>query len=416
MFFLPFGSVRRFKGEVAAIRRHNNGVPARREPAPHSGVWFAQRPFKGERVESRSRFVKGAFPVRAPEKPKQRLIYRQARYGSGFKGCLHKVVTISKARGSESCLFLEVFSRPGSQGPGNFICSTVVMTLEGQSALLEATPADSALQDHGPRSTERGLASAPASPPAPIFSKSQQTHPSSLFICPRPAPVSPVDWHPPSPWDRKLHGLHAPVPPMPAPGVPQCQEDSPEVGLEITRCLVPTTTVTAGICPWPLPGLSSPSQRTDFRAAGLRALRVQTHQETRAPAPWMENESREGLGPGGLVEAVWSSGEGERGSPSSLSSVLPTPGQAGCTQGPDRMPCPRAQSPCVSWKPHLIQPRRPGPSPSWLEHPDLHRWAPSLGRVSRQAGGAGNAARVTVKERGLLWDRGHWPALEHWLC
>ena len=126
MFFLPFGSVRRFKGEVAAIRRHNNGVPARREPAPHSGVWFAQRPFKGERVESRSRFVKGAFPVRAPEKPKQRLIYRQARYGSGFKGCLHKVVTISKARGSESCLFLEVFSRPGSQGPGNFICSTVV--------------------------------------------------------------------------------------------------------------------------------------------------------------------------------------------------------------------------------------------------------------------------------------------------
>ena len=188
MFFLPFGSVRRFKGEVAAIRRHNNGVPARREPAPHSGVWFAQRPFKGERVESRSRFVKGAFPVRAPEKPKQRLIYRQARYGSGFKGCLHKAVTISKARGSESCLFLEVFSRPGSQGPGNVICSTVVMTLEGQSALLEATPADSALQDHGPRSTERGLASAPASPPAPIFSKSQQTHPSSLFICPPSRP------------------------------------------------------------------------------------------------------------------------------------------------------------------------------------------------------------------------------------
>ena len=118
--------------------------------------------------------------------------------------------------------------------------------------------------------------------------------------------------------------------------------------LEITCRLVPTTMVTAGIWPWSLPGLSSPSQRTAFWAAGLRALRVQTHRETRAPAPWMENQRREGLGPGGLVEAMWSSGDGERGSPSSLSSVLLTPGQAGCMQGPDRMLCPRAQIPCVS--------------------------------------------------------------------
>lgn len=126
MFFLPFGSVRRFKGEVVAFQRHNNGVRAQREPAPSScGVWFALGPFKGERIESRSCFVKGVFPVRAAEKPKQHLIYRQARYSNGFKGCLHKAVTISKARGSESCLFLEVFSRPGLQGPGNFICSTI---------------------------------------------------------------------------------------------------------------------------------------------------------------------------------------------------------------------------------------------------------------------------------------------------
>lgn len=83
--------------------------------------------------------------------------------------------------------------------------------------------------------------------------------------------------------------------------------------------------------------------------------------------------------------------------------------------GGDRMPCPRAQSLCVSWKPQLIQPRRPRPSPSWLEHPDLHGWAPSLGRESRQAGGACNAARRQWKRGVSSGTRGHWPALEH-LC
>lgn len=166
------------------FQRHNNGVQAQREPAPSAcGVWFALGPFKGERIESRSCFVKAVFPVRAAEKPKQHLIYRQARYSNGFKECLHKAVTISKARGSESCLLLEVFSRPGLQGPGNFICSTICDDAGGTVGPAQGHTCRPALRDHGPRSTQRGLASVPASPPAPIFSKSQQTHPSRLFIC-----------------------------------------------------------------------------------------------------------------------------------------------------------------------------------------------------------------------------------------
>lgn len=179
----------------------------------------------------------------------------------------------------------------------------------------------------------------PQSPhPHPLPSSAKVSRHTPL-ICssaslPAPCPaMSPADWHPLSSWDRKLRGLLAPVPPLPAPGVPQCWEDSPEVGLEITCSLVPNTTETAGIWPWSLPCLSTPSQRTAFWAAGLRALRVQKHWETRAPAPWMENQSREGVGPGGLVEATWSSGEGEPESSSSLSSVLPTPGQTRCMQG-----------------------------------------------------------------------------------
>lgn len=319
------------------FQRHNNGVQAQREPAPSAcGVWFALGPFKSERIESRSCFVKAVFPVRAAEKPKQHLIYRQARYSNGFKECLHKAVTISKARGRESCLFLEVFSRPGLQGPGNFICSTICDDAGGTVGPAQGHTCRPALRDHGPRSTQRGLASAPHPHPLPSSAKVSRHTPLVCSSASLPAPcpaMSPVDWHPLSPWDRKLRGLLAPVPPMPAPGVPQCWEDSPEVRLEITCSLVPNTTETAGIWPWSLPCLSSPSQRTAFWAAGLRALRVQTHWETRAPAPWMENQSREGVGPGGLVEAVRSSGEGEPESPSSLSSVLPTPGQAGCMQG-----------------------------------------------------------------------------------
>ncbi|KAI4585288.1 hypothetical protein MJG53_006822 [Ovis ammon polii x Ovis aries] len=44
----------------------------------HSGKGQSLPP-NSERIESRSCFVKGVFPVRAAEKPKQHLIYRQAR-------------------------------------------------------------------------------------------------------------------------------------------------------------------------------------------------------------------------------------------------------------------------------------------------------------------------------------------------
>lgn len=83
----------------------------------------------------------------------------------------------------KAACFWRSFQGPAYKGLATLFAQPFVMTQEGQSALLKATPADSALRDHGPRSTQRDLASVPASPPTPIFSKSQQTHPSHLFIC-----------------------------------------------------------------------------------------------------------------------------------------------------------------------------------------------------------------------------------------
>lgn len=84
-------------------------------------------------------------------------------------------------------MFLEVFSRPGLQGPGNFICSTVCGDAGGTVGPARGHTCRLSAEDHGPRSTQRGLASPPPPRPAPIFSKSQQTHPSRLFICAPPS-------------------------------------------------------------------------------------------------------------------------------------------------------------------------------------------------------------------------------------
>ena len=214
--------MRRFKGEVAALRfGDNSGVPARREPAPRLGVWFAPRPFKGERVESSSCFVKGAFPVRAPEKPKQQLIHRQARYSSGFKGCLHKAVMISKARGSESCLFLEVFSRPGLQGPGNFICSTVrddaggtVGPARGRSCRL--SPAEPRPTVHG-----EGPGLSPCIPASSHLQQKSADTPLSSVYLPLPRPRVSCGLASTKPLGQEAAWTACPGSPHACPWVPQ---------------------------------------------------------------------------------------------------------------------------------------------------------------------------------------------------
>lgn len=181
----------------------------------------------------------------------------------------------------KAACFWRSFQGPAYKGLATLFAQPFVVTQEGQSALLEATPADSARRttDHGPRSGAWPRLRLPA--PLPSSAKVNRHTP---LVCSSAHPLpcglalnEPLGQE--AAWAACLG-----YPPMPAPGVPQCREDSPEVRLEITHCLVPTTMVTASIWPWSLPRLSNPSQRTASQAAGLRALRVQTHWETAAPA------------------------------------------------------------------------------------------------------------------------------------
>ena len=115
-------------------------------------------------------------------------------------------------------MFLEVFSRPGLQGPGNFICSTVCGDAGGTVSPAQGHTCRLSAEDHGPRSTQRGLASPPPPCPAPVFSKSQQTHPSVCSSA-RPLPCGLALTEPLGAAWAACPGC----PPTSAPGVPHAR-------------------------------------------------------------------------------------------------------------------------------------------------------------------------------------------------
>ena len=119
----------------------------------------------------------------------------------------------------KTACFWRSFQGPAYKGLATLFAQLFVVMQEGQSALVEATPADSARRTR-PRPTvhAEGPGLAPPPCPAPVFSKSQQTHPSVCSSA-RPLPCGLALTEPLGAAWAACPGC----PPTSAPGVPHAR-------------------------------------------------------------------------------------------------------------------------------------------------------------------------------------------------